>query len=65
MGKIPILGDLPIIGKLFRSKRTEKTNVDLVVFITADILSPTGHLPAEREQQMKQRMGLPPTQEQP
>ncbi len=63
--KIPILGDIPIIGKLFRSKRTEKTNVDLVVFITADILSPTGHLPAEREQQMKQRMGLTPTEEQP
>ncbi len=46
---IPILSDIPIIGQLFRSKRIEKTSVDLAVFITARLLSQTGHLPAAEE----------------
>ncbi|HCU37777.1 MAG TPA: hypothetical protein DGT21_20775 [Armatimonadetes bacterium] len=56
--KIPVLGDIPLVGKLFRSKRQEKTNVDLAIFITAEILSPTGHLPAEREREIMDRMGV-------
>lgn len=44
---IPILGNLPIIGNLFRSKTTEHTKVDLAIFITARLLTTTGHLPDE------------------
>jgi len=61
---IPILGGLPIIGKLFRSRATEKTNVNLAVFITARLLSSTGHLPAADEKAMKARMGITGTMEQ-
>lgn len=52
---IPILSDLPLIGNLFRSRKIEKTNVDLAVFITARLLSPTGHLPEPEEQGILQQ----------
>ena len=40
--KIPVLGDIPIVGRLFRSntERSKKTN--LIIFVTANLLSPTG-----------------------
>ncbi len=49
---IPILGNLPLIGNLFRSKTTEHTKVDLAIFITARLLTPTGHLPNEDMKQL-------------
>ncbi len=52
---IPILSQIPIIGNLFKSKRLEHTYVDLAVFITARILSPTGHLPEKEEQAIRER----------
>ena len=55
---IPILSEIPVIGNLFRSKKTEKTTVDLAIFITARSLSPTGHLPAEEETQIRERFGI-------
>lgn len=36
--KIPLLGDIPILGWLFRSKRVEKSKVNLVVFLTPKII---------------------------
>ena len=49
--KVPILGDIPILGKLFRSRSTRKTKTELVVFVTPWILDrdnprplPTGPL---------------------
>jgi type II secretory pathway component GspD/PulD (secretin) len=53
--RIPLLSEIPIIGQLFRSKRVEKTNVDLTIFVTARILSQTGHLPDEEEAAIKAR----------
>jgi general secretion pathway protein D len=32
--KVPLLGDIPIIGAIFRSKETSKKNTELLVFIT-------------------------------
>jgi type II secretory pathway component GspD/PulD (secretin) len=55
---IPILSRLPLLGPLFRSKRSEGTMVDLAIFITAHTLDQTGHLPADEERKLKQRMGL-------
>lgn len=55
---IPILGDLPLLGRFFRSKRTEKTMVDLAIFITARSLTQTGHLPAEEEQRIREKFDL-------
>jgi type II secretory pathway component GspD/PulD (secretin) len=62
-GKIPILGDLPIMGNLFRTKQTVRTKTDLFVFITPRILSQTGHLPEAEEAEIKQQF-LGPEHEQ-
>jgi len=53
--RIPLLADIPILGRLFRSHSIEKTKVDLTIFITARLLSQTGHLPAEEETAIKER----------
>ncbi len=37
--KIPLLGDLPILGALFRFKGESTINTELVVFITPNILT--------------------------
>ncbi len=36
--KVPLLGDIPLLGKLFSSKKTEKTSTDLLILITPHIL---------------------------
>lgn len=36
--KIPILGDIPILGWLFKSRAVNKTKINLVVFITPRII---------------------------
>ncbi|MFQ6130555.1 MAG: type II secretion system protein GspD [Armatimonadota bacterium] len=53
--KVPILGDIPLIGGLFRSKSRTKTKTELVIFITPKILSQTGHLPPDEETAIKQK----------
>jgi type IV pilus assembly protein PilQ len=40
--KVPLLGDIPILGRLFRSNSTDTTKRNLLVFITARTLSPDG-----------------------
>lgn len=37
--KIPLLGDIPILGYLFRSKETQDVKTELLVFITPHILT--------------------------
>jgi type II secretory pathway component GspD/PulD (secretin) len=38
MQKIPGIGDIPILGQLFRSKAAQKDQTELVVMITPEIL---------------------------
>ncbi len=56
--KIPILGDIPIIGQFFRSKRIERVKTDLAIFITPRILTLTGHRPAEEEDALMKQFGV-------
>ena len=37
--KVPLLGDIPILGWLFTSRTTSKSTTDLVIFITPTILA--------------------------
>lgn len=39
--KLPILGDIPILGKLFRSDAFRGNKTELVIFVTPRIISPT------------------------
>lgn len=41
--KVPILGDIPLLGWFFRHKGHEKEKLDLLVFVTPRILSPAGN----------------------
>jgi len=39
--KVPILGDIPLLGYLFRSKNTQKEKTELMVFVTPRIMTKT------------------------
>jgi pilus assembly protein CpaC len=38
--KIPFLGDIPIIGKLFQSQSKTKNDTELIVLVTPEIVAP-------------------------
>lgn len=40
--KVPILGDLPIIGRLFQSKSENHIKSNLIIFVTAEIIDAAG-----------------------
>ena len=42
VSKIPFLGDLPILGALFRNNRKSKSESELMIFITAHVLKGAG-----------------------
>lgn len=55
--KVPVLGDIPLIGSVFRSKMVNHLDTELVIFITPRILTETGHLPdAESEEAIRERL---------
>ncbi len=41
--KIPFLGDIPFVGRLFRSKVTSRSKRNLLVFVTANLIDPAGN----------------------
>lgn len=40
--KVPLLGDIPIIGRLFQSKAEDHFKRNLMVFVTARLIDPSG-----------------------
>jgi len=40
--KVPILGDLPFIGRLFQTKAENHIKSNLIIFVTAEIIDATG-----------------------
>lgn len=40
LSKVPGIGDIPILGQLFRSKNINKNNTELLVMVTAHIVDP-------------------------
>ncbi len=40
--KIPVLGDLPLVGRLFRSEGTENERKALLIFAKVDVVDPSG-----------------------
>ncbi|QTN31814.1 type II and III secretion system protein [Akkermansiaceae bacterium] len=40
--KVPILGDIPLIGRLFQSKGENRIKSNLIIFVTAQIIDATG-----------------------
>lgn len=40
--KLPVLGDLPMVGRLFRSEGEEKIRKAFLMFVKVDVVDPTG-----------------------
>jgi pilus assembly protein CpaC len=38
--KVPFIGDIPVLGKFFQSKSTSKTNTELIVIVTPELVQP-------------------------
>jgi general secretion pathway protein D len=47
--KVPILGDIPILGRLFQSEAENRIKSNLIIFVTAEIIDPTGRRVREQE----------------
>lgn len=48
--KVPVLGDIPFVGRAFRSKGEASQKRNLLVFVTANLVSPGGSL---KKQELK------------
>jgi type II secretory pathway component GspD/PulD (secretin) len=52
--KIPLLGDLPALGYLFKSKKTVRDKTELLIFVSPTIITPDEYVRMER----KEKYGL-------
>jgi general secretion pathway protein D len=41
--KVPVLGDIPIIGRLFRTEGRQSEKRNLLIFVTARLVDPAGN----------------------
>ena len=57
---VPILKEIPIIGRLFDRTKKEDVRTEVMIFITPRILTLTGHLPPEEEAETMSRFGVSP-----
>jgi len=55
--KVPVIGDLPIIGRLFQTKAEDHYKRNLMVFVTAKLIDPSG---AEIRPRIPASTSLPP-----
>ncbi len=67
--KVPILGDIPLIGRAFRSNVDQHLKVNLVIFVTAHLINPAGEniLESDEKEENTEPLPLPtaPVEEQP
>ncbi len=52
--KVPILGDIPLLGYLFKKNTTEKTRMELIILITPTIVTEKTELTEEEKARVKQ-----------
>jgi general secretion pathway protein D len=55
ISKVPILGDIPLLGWLFKSKRTESRKTNLLIFITPQIIRQYEKVRAILDQKLRER----------
>lgn len=53
VSSVPILGDLPILGPLFRSETTRSEKVNLLIFLTPHVISSSQQLQEEARERAK------------
>lgn len=42
--KVPIIGDIPLLGRLFRNETQSNQKMNLIIFVTAKLITPRGDL---------------------
>src|SRR6185369_13821644 len=62
LSKLPGIGDMPIIGHLFRSRSTQKSNSELLVLITPSFVKPFSAGETPPQLQMPEGFLNPPEQ---
>ncbi len=65
MNKIPVLGDIPVLGYLFRSRTLNKTKTELLVLVTPRIVRPAPDQALPGEPQFPKPFLPPSAPEQP
>jgi general secretion pathway protein D len=55
--KVPLLGDLPAVGRLFRSTGEGATKRNLLIFVTARLVGPAGGLRLSLQEQVDKPAG--------
>jgi general secretion pathway protein D len=58
VSKVPLLGDIPILGRLFRHTDTTKTKVNLLVFLTPHIIRQQRDFQQVMDRKMDERRKL-------
>lgn len=58
--KVPVLGDLPFFGRLFRSESNESSKKNLLVFVTPTLIDPAGNRLHTDEEMPFARTQIPP-----
>lgn len=53
--KVPLLGDIPVLGNLFRNRTTSKTKSNLIVFITPYVIRERGDYLAILKKKIEER----------
>ncbi len=61
--KVPILGDIPLAGRLFRSDVDQKIKTNLIIFVTARLMDAEGQpvRQSDEEEEIVEPLGLPET----
>jgi general secretion pathway protein D len=57
--KVPVLGDLPLLGRFFRSEASQTRKKNLVIFVTPTIIDPAGHRLHSEEEMPFAQTSLP------
>ncbi len=61
--KVPLLGDIPLVGRLFRSDIDQKIKKNLIIFVTAQLMDAEGKplRSGEEEEEIVELLGVPDT----
>ena len=58
--KVPVLGDIPLMGRLFQSESKSVTRKNLMIFVTATIVDPAGNRVHSDEELPFAQNAIPP-----
>jgi general secretion pathway protein D len=58
--QVPILGDIPLIGRLFRTESSQTQKKNLLIFVTPTILDPAGNRYHSEDEMPFAKSGVPP-----